>query len=214
MRLHSVIYVPVYNEPASQTENVYLSVMTSIERLFTPHLALRDARALTAILVPELHRTRSYFAEEGRRSDRIGFIKRGLARSFYITTHGEEMTICFAGAGSTVFDPVSFFSGDVARFSIQFLQDSEVFVTTRSQLKELYATNARINTFARERIEASYVFMMKRIIGHQTETAEQRYRDLMDSYPDLFLQIPQKHIASYLGITESSLSRIRRKMTP
>ena len=180
---------------------------------FEQLLNKEDAALLTSIFSLKRYKSKEYFSQVGKRCNQLGFVEKGLARSFYLSKNGVEVTVCFSYNGMVIYDPVSFYSGESAKFTIQFLEASQVYVTSRKALEGLYASNFNIHNLARKMMEQSYVFMIDRIVSHQTQTAEERYLELIKNYPHIFLKVPLKHIASYLGITESSLSRIRKKIS-
>ena len=168
-----------------------------------------DTQLLASIFSMKKFKSKEFFTIEGKRSNKIGFINTGLSNSFYIDEQGEKQTVCFSTEQMWVFDPISYFTEAKCRFSIQFLEDSTVSIAIRDDIEKLCEVNQNINTVLRKMIEQSYVFMLDRIITKNTQTARERYLTIMKEYPDIFQRIPLKLIASYIGITESSLSRIR-----
>ncbi len=183
-----------------------------IENYFRRYLSNADAKIMASIFVPKQFKAKEYFAEYDKPCNYLGFVESGLTRSYYIDIKGNENTVCFSSDGMMVVDPVSLFSGENARFSIQVLEESTILITTRNQLEDLYKSEPQLNLFGRKIMEESYVFTIKRIMDHQTQTAEERYITLMQN-TELFQKIPLKYLASYIGITDSSLSRIRKKIS-
>ena len=167
---------------------------------------------MASIFAPKQFKAKEYFAEYDQPCNHLGFVEKGLTRSYYIDVKGNENTVCFSSNGMMAVDPVSLFSGENARFTIQVLEDSIIQITTRRQLEDLYKSEPQLNLFGRKIMEESYVFTIKRIMDHQTQTAEERYLALMQN-TELFQKIPLKYLASYIGITDSSLSRIRKKIS-
>ncbi len=175
-------------------------------------LSLQDAQLFVSVFVEKRFKAKEFFTMEGKRSNKIGFITAGLSHAFYTDERGDKQIVCFSAEQMWVFDPISYFSGAGSRFSIQFLEDSIVSMATRQDMENLCEANAKINNLLRRMIEQSYVFILDRIISRNTQTAKERYLAVMEQYPDIFLRVPLKLIASYLGITESSLSRIRANL--
>ena len=183
-----------------------------IEEYFEKYLSSADAKLLASIFTRKHFATKEHFAEQHRPCNCVGFIEQGFARSYFIDIKGNENTVCFSSDGMMLVDPISLFSGENARFSIQILEDSEILITTKEEIEHLYEVEPQLNLFGRKVVEESYVFTLNRILDYQTMTAEERYLALMD-YPDLFQKIPLKYLASYIGITDSSLSRIRKNIS-
>lgn len=95
--------------------------------------------------------------------------------------------------------------------NIQFLETSTFFYISSNDLNELYKKYNDLNTIGRKMAEEYCVILEERIMSLQTETAEQRYNSLLKYQPDATQRISLGHIASYLGITQETLSRIRKK---
>ena len=171
-----------------------------------------DAQLLGSAFIKRRFKAKEFFTVEGKRSNQIGFVNSGLAHSFYTDEYGDYKTVCFSAERMWVFDPISYFSEAGSKFSIQFLEDSIVSMANRQTIEELCETNKHISILIRKMIEQSYVFMLDRLITNNSQTAKDRYLMLMDHYPDIFLRVPLRLIASYIGVTESSLSRIRANL--
>lgn len=137
----------------------------------------------------------------------IYFIKSGAARIFY-TKDGIEVTEYFAFEGNLIARAESLFTGKPSQKSIQILEDAEIIAIDATQLFKLYDTHPQIERLFRLIFESAYVDTINRIESIQFHTAEERYLALMNQ-TEIVQRIPLKHIASYLGITQVSLSRIR-----
>jgi CRP-like cAMP-binding protein len=103
----------------------------------------------------------------------------------------------------------SLFTGNPSRKAIQILEDAEVVAINSSQLFKLYDTFPEVERLFRKIFEAAYVDTVHRIEGIQFHTAEERYKALLLESPNILQRVPLKYVASYLGITQVSLSRIR-----
>lgn len=137
----------------------------------------------------------------------IYFIKSGAARIFYYKD-GIDVTEYFAFEGNLIARAESLFTGKPSQKSIQILEDSEIIAIDANQLFKLYDTHPQIERLFRLIFESAYVDTINRIESIQFHTAEERYLALMNQ-TEIVQRIPLKHIASYLGITQVSLSRIR-----
>jgi CRP-like cAMP-binding protein len=138
----------------------------------------------------------------------IYFINKGLARIYYYKD-GIDITESFAFENSIIARVESLFTGKPSRKAIQVLEDTEVVAINAGQLFKLYDRFPEIERLFRKIFEAAYVETVNRIEGMQFHTAEERYRALLNEAPNILMRVPLKYVASYLGITQVSLSRIR-----
>ncbi|HLO42833.1 MAG TPA: Crp/Fnr family transcriptional regulator [Leadbetterella sp.] len=143
----------------------------------------------------------------GQTCKTIYFIKSGLARIYYYKD-GTDITESFAFEGDIIARVESLFTGNPPQKAIQVLEETEVIAINAVLLFSLYDTHPQLERLFRLIFEAGYVETVKRIESIQFHTAEERYAALLRK-PNLLQRIPLKHIASYLGITQVSLSRIR-----
>lgn len=144
----------------------------------------------------------------GQTCKTIFFIKKGLARIYYFRD-GVDITENFVFENNIIARVESLFTGKPSRKAIQVLEDSEIIAINSTNLFELYDTFPEIEKLFRKIFEAGYVETVNRIEGIQFHTAEERYSALIKENRTLLQRVPLKHIASYLGITQVTLSRIR-----
>jgi CRP-like cAMP-binding protein len=152
-----------------------------------------------------------YFLEAGRRCSRIGFLEEGILCTFVMDSEGHEVVKYFVEAGQFFTDMESYTEDRPARLNILALTEARIFYITRSQKQELQHKVP----------QSDYVFQsfaaqaMNRMIRSQhflhMGTAVDQYKHFIEHYPELAQNVPLKYIASYLGITQSSLSRIRNQ---
>lgn len=138
----------------------------------------------------------------------IYFINKGIARIYYYKD-GIDVTDSFALENNIIVRVESLFTGKPSRKGIQVLEDSEIVSIDAQKLFKLYDSYPEIERLFRKIFEASHVETVNRIEGIQFHTAEERYKALLHDAPDIIQRVPLKYIASYLGITQVSLSRIR-----
>lgn len=138
----------------------------------------------------------------------IYFIKKGCARIYYFK-EDIDITESFSFEKNIVVRYESLFTGRPSKKGIQLLEDSEIIAINATKLFELFPTHHAIETLFRKIFEHCLVEQVNRIESLQFHTAEERYNDLLKQSPAILQRIPLKHIASYLGITPVSLSRIR-----
>jgi CRP-like cAMP-binding protein len=138
----------------------------------------------------------------------IYFIQKGVARIYYFKD-GIDITESFFFENSIIARVESLFTGKPSRKAIQILEDAEIVAINANQLFKLYDSFPEIERLFRKIFEAAYVDTVNRIEGIQFHTAEERYKALLSEAPNVLMKVPLKYVASYLGITQVSLSRIR-----
>jgi CRP-like cAMP-binding protein len=138
----------------------------------------------------------------------IYFVNRGALRVYYFKD-AHEITESFEFENAFVARAESLFSGEPSRKAIEAIEDSEVVAINTVKLFDLYDQHRYIERLFRKLIEKAYIKTVNRIESLQFHTAAERYAQLLSEHPDVLLRVPLKMIASYLGITPESLSRIR-----
>lgn len=138
----------------------------------------------------------------------IYFVKKGIARIYYYKD-GTDITESFSFENNIVARIESLFTDKPSRKAIQVIDDAELIAINVSKLIKLYDTYPQIERLFRKIFERGYVETVNRIESLQFHSAEERYLALLQENPDVLRRIPLKYIASYLGITQVSLSRIR-----
>jgi CRP-like cAMP-binding protein len=158
-------------------------------------------------------RKNQFLLNEGDLCRNIGFVNYGCLREYTIDSKGIVHIIQFAIEDWWVSDLHSFLSGLPASYNIDALQDSEVLLLEKSARDELLNACPKMERFFRLLVEGNHVATQQRIADSLSASAEERYLKFIKTYPKLFEQVPQNQIASYLGITPQSLSRIRKELT-
>ena len=138
----------------------------------------------------------------------IYFVNKGVARIYYFKD-GIDITESFFFENNIIARVESLFTGRASRKAIQALEDAEIVAINAGQLFRLYDSFPQIERLFRKIFEAAYVDTVHRIEGMQFHTAEERYNALLSEAPNVLMRVPLKYVASYLGITQVSLSRIR-----
>ena len=138
----------------------------------------------------------------------IYFIQKGAARIYYYK-NGNDITECFVFENRIIARVESLFTGEPSQKAIEIIEDATIIAINATQLFKLYHTFPEIERLFRKIFEAGYVDTVNRVESIQFHTAEERYGNLLKEAPNIVQRVPLKHIASYLGITQVSLSRIR-----
>lgn len=138
----------------------------------------------------------------------IFFIKQGVVRA-YAHTADNEITFWFGKEGDTVISMRSYVSNEKGYEEVALLEHCTLYLLQTSDLKDLYNKDIHIANWGRTFAEQELVKTEERLISRQFRTATERYKELLKENPDLIQRVQLGHIASYLGITQVSLSRIR-----
>jgi CRP-like cAMP-binding protein len=155
----------------------------------------------------------SFLLKEGRVSDEYFFLENGFIRAFANDIEGNDVTTNFYSTGQVVFEVSSFFNRTASKENFQAIVDCEGWFITYEQLNNLFHSMHEFRDFGRSILVKGFSSLKIRMLSMITETAEQRYDTLLRTNPEIFQQAALKHIASYLGITDTSLSRIRKEYT-
>lgn len=149
----------------------------------------------------------------GQISDQYFFIEDGFFRSYALDTDGNEITTGFFGRHQVVFEVNSFFNRVPSQEYIQALVHTRAFYISFESLNQLFHTMPEFREFGRSLLVKGYSGLKQRMLSIITQTAEERYELLLKQNPEIFEKAPLKAIATYLGITDTSLSRIRKELT-
>lgn len=163
-------------------------------------------------LIPKKLRKKQYLLQEGDVCRQLAFIEKGTLKSYSIDDKGNERIIQFGVEGWVIADLNSFETGEPATYNIDAINDSELILITKTAHKELMQKFPKYETFTRLNITGGYVAMQKRLTSIISATLEDRYTGFIDAYPDIVQRVPQHMIASYMGLTPETLSRLRQKM--
>ena len=152
-----------------------------------------------------------FFLREGKICNEYLFLEDGFMRAFAYDTDGNDVTTNFYSDNQVVFEVSSFFNRTISRENIQSLNDCNGWSITYEQLNMLFHTLPEFRDFGRHILVKGFASLKVRMLSMITETAEERYEMLIKSNPEIFQFAPLKYIASYLGVTDTSLSRIRKE---
>jgi len=151
-----------------------------------------------------------YLLKQGKVSNYF-YLAEGFARAFTFDTNGHEITTYFYAKDQVIFEAASFFLRFQSTENIQAVTDCRVFVTTFEKLNKLFHAVPEFREFGRAMLVKEFVAYKQRTLAMINKSAEERYANLMATNNELFQFAQLKHIASYLGMTDTSLSRIRKE---
>ncbi len=154
-----------------------------------------------------------YFIKSGKVSHNYLFLEKGFIRAYTYDLEGNEVTTEFYSDNQVVFEVGSFFRKTPSKEDFQALEDCSGWYITYDQLQTLFHTIYEFREFGRMILVRGFISFKQRTLSLINETAEQRYETLIRDRPEILQKAPLKFIASYLGVTDSSLSRIRRDLT-
>ncbi len=154
-----------------------------------------------------------YFIEEGQITNKIAFLKSGIIRAFYRNSEGLEYNKHFFIENSIVGGYSSLITGNPNKINQQAISDCKLLVANYSDITRLYDSFPDFERVGRRLAENYFVNKEQREVEIVLLDADKRYLIFQKEYPQLEQYIPQYHIASYLGITPTQLSRIRRKFS-
>lgn len=137
------------------------------------------------------------------------FVIDGCLRSYGIDESDKEHTLQFAIKGWWISDFIAVYTNEPATLNVEAIKDSYVIAFNTKDLDEIHTLFPEFEAFQRKNLERHVVSLHKRILNQLQLTAHERYNVFLKQYPDIEQFTPNYHIASYLGITQESLSRIR-----
>lgn len=154
-----------------------------------------------------------FFSKEGSICNEIGFVLSGIFRSYYYSSEEEEITYCFIFQDNFITAYSSLITQDKTQENIQAITDIEMFVISRENIAKLEHSSTNWLRFLKIIAEQEYIKLEKRVFMLQKEKAETRYKDLIENKPQFLKYIPLHYLASYLGVTQRHLSRLRKEVT-
>lgn len=163
-------------------------------------------------LTPKKLRKKQYLLQEGDVCKNIAFVEKGSLRSYTVSEKGSENIIQFALETWLISDLFSFLTGEPATYNIDALEDSELLLTSKSAHEEMLQKLPKYETYARVQITGAYIAMQRRLTSIISLSLEERYTYFSSLYPDIIQRVPQHMIASYMGLTPETLSRVRKRL--
>ncbi len=150
-----------------------------------------------------------FFLKSGRYSDHLGFMQSGIMREF-LNTNNKEVTKWISTKGYFSVDLASFIFKQPARWNIQALTDCELYVINQKDYQLIGQELSSWAVLEKLFLTKCFIILEERIVQHLSMSAEERYNQLFNFNPELFNQVSLQYLASMLGITPETLSRIRK----
>jgi CRP-like cAMP-binding protein len=187
----------------SQFKNMHQVISSYIEIIdeewtsYSSMLGVRKIKKKTTLL------------SEGTLCKEVLFLSKGFLRIYFVENKGEEKTFHFALENTFATDYKSFLKGVPSNYSIQAMEDTEVFVMSLEMVQGGYQKLQQGEKLGRRIAEDYFMMFNDKIQAIYTQTPLERYKDLTLSFPNIFQRVPQHFIASYLNISAVHLSRLK-----
>jgi CRP-like cAMP-binding protein len=158
-------------------------------------------------------RKRQYLLQEDDVCKYVAFVEKGALRLYRVNEDGSEHIVAFALEGSFITDLYSFQTGEPSRYNIDVIEDSELVLIIRSTSDELRKLSSKYQEFIFYIVSEAYIQLERRMTSVISLDLEERYKELTTNYPDIVHRVPQHMIASYMGLTPETLSRVRKRIS-
>ncbi len=175
----------------------------------TINLSLEAEEYLDSIFNEKILSKGSTLIREGQAVNKVYFVNDGCLRSYCLDKNGKEHTLQFAIKNWWISDYIAIHNNEPASLTVECLKESSVIEFQTKSFEEMFIRFPEYEPFQRHLLERHVVSLHKRILNQLQLTASERYDLFTEDYPDIEQYTRNYHIASYLGITQESLSRIR-----
>jgi len=165
-----------------------------------------------SLFVPKKLRKRQYFLQEGDICRYQVFVEKGLLRSYTIDEKGSEHILQFASEGWWMADLSSYLTNEPSFLNMDALEDAQLLLLSKPLWEQAMKKIPSLEHYFRIIIQNHLVATQKRLLQSLAETAEEKYNRFVETYPECRQRMPQHMIASYLGITRETLSRVRKHL--
>lgn len=170
-----------------------------------------------ALILPKFTRVifakNDFLLQEGKIENHYWFLESGFARSYVNDIHGNDITTNFYGKGDIAIDWSSFFLRNPTRENIQALTGCVGYQLDFDNFQQLFHGIETFREHGRRRLVSSYFTLKNRSVSIIADPAKERYLQLLNNKPEIVQNVSLQHIATYLGITKYSLSRIRKEIS-
>lgn len=153
-----------------------------------------------------------FLVHEGAVSRCTNFVNEGSVRTYFVELNGQEHIVQFAIEGWWISDLNSFIQQVPATFNVQAIEDCIVLELPYENLEKLYENVPKMERYFRILTQRAFVAFQQRVLQNISMTAEDRYLAFLKKHPKIELRIPQRLVASYLGISPEFLSKIKKRL--
>ncbi len=176
------------------------------------NLLPEEERCLLASFTVEEHKAKTFLLREGEISKRHIFVLSGILRLYTVDDNLVEHTMGFSPRGWWMGDMYSFLSGKPGNSFIEVVEEAKIMCQTRKKQLVMFDEIPKLERFHRILVERSLVAHQQRLLDIMRLSAEERYLKFCERFPDIKYRLPQKQIASYLGITPEFFSKMKANM--
>lgn len=189
---------------------MYQSLFDYVSDYSNMSLTAEEEELIKSHFRPKNLRKKQFFLQEGDVSKYTGFITKGAMRQYAIDENGNEHVINFYVENYWATDRESFFNLTPSAYNIDAWEHTDLLITTRADVLELMMKVPAIAVMIRNMDERNAIATQKRITSIISNSAEARYEEFVKNHPQFLQRFPQHQIASYLGVTKETLSRLRK----
>ena len=189
--------------------------MTEILKLnIVKHITLteKELTEFCDLFQKKVVKKKTFLLREGELCKFEGFVTKGLFRVYHIDQNGFEQILYFAPENWWITDMDSFTNEIPSKLFIEAIEDSEVLLISKKDKELAYNNIQKIEKLFRVMTQKTHIALQRRMIYNLSKTADQRYIDFIEKYPQLFQRLTNLQIAAYLGISHEFLSKIRKKI--
>ena len=188
----------------------YKSILENINKHVT--LNEEEIEKLIGIIRTTKIKKRQFIDQPGYVCQYRNYVVKGAFRSYYIDKAGKEHTVQIAIEDWFVSDFYSYITQTPATLFVEALEDATIFQMTYEDIEGLCKEIHSLSEYFRITTERAFAFSRKRALSNLSMTAEEKYIEILERYPNIVQRVPQKVIASYLGMTPEFMSKIRKKL--
>ncbi|WP_343488088.1 Crp/Fnr family transcriptional regulator [Allomuricauda sp. d1] len=188
----------------------FQNLFANIERYVT--LTENEKEWISSITTVTRIKRRQFIDQPRFVSQYRNYVVKGSFRSFYLDAEGKEHTVQIAMDDWFVSDFYSYITQTPATLFVEALEDSLILQMAYDDIEPLCREMHALSEYFRVTTERAFAFSRKRALSNLSKTAEERFLELQERYPEMVQRVPQKVIASYLGMTPEFLSKIRKKL--
>jgi CRP/FNR family transcriptional regulator, anaerobic regulatory protein len=175
-------------------------------------LTSQEEELLLSLTSTETFKAKTILLNAGEISKQTYFVNTGILRSFNINDNIIEHVLHFACEGWWIGDMYSYIAEKPGNLFIEVIEDAEVIIITKENHQKLYQEIPKLERFFRILAENSLVSHQERLMDNLSLTAEERFEKFCSKYPTLIQKVPQKHIASYIGVTPEFFSKMKARL--
>jgi CRP/FNR family transcriptional regulator, anaerobic regulatory protein len=197
-----------------QAKPWHLITMTALEQHIKSYFGISEAdlSAVASMFKLQEIPKGTYFLKTGHLCDKLSFVKSGMMR-IYVANENKEVTQWISTSGYFVTDLASLVFSKPARWTIQALVDTEIYTISKTDYNRMGEIVPQWTELEKLFIAKCFIMLEDRIFTHLSMSAEERYEAFFAGNKELFNKVPLQYIASMLGMTPETFSRIRRKQT-